>query len=171
MPQFGFFGGQIKVAWRNAAPRWLRSDQMPLIAGFLGRFAPGDSGVETSHSAIEWPGQELLPFEANFGLRRSLVDLVGEFDPALGVSGTDIGRGEETDYLRRALALGFRGRYLPGACVDHRFDENRMRIRYLLRYGIRKGNLLTPASDGINGKTIRILGFVFKGAWQTDQRS
>ena len=53
-------------------------------------------------------------------LRSELVRTVGSFDETLGVgSGTKWGSGEETDYLLRALAAGFRMDYMPEIVVHH----------------------------------------------------
>jgi GT2 family glycosyltransferase len=53
-------------------------------------------------------------------LRRSVVDALDGFDETLGVgSGTPWGSGEETDYLLRALAHGFRLDFDPSIVVHH----------------------------------------------------
>lgn len=53
-------------------------------------------------------------------LRRGVVEAVGTFDVELGLgSGTQFGSGEETDYLLRALDLGFRLEYVPALRVFH----------------------------------------------------
>ena len=69
---------------------------------------------------------------------------MGQFDPALGVSGGDIGRGEESDYFERAQLLGFSGLYVPKAHVRHRFQADRLTLIHLLRYGLAKGRLCPP---------------------------
>jgi GT2 family glycosyltransferase len=53
-------------------------------------------------------------------LRRALVEQVGFFDEALSLgSGTPWGSGDETDYVLRALASGFRLGYDPSIVVYH----------------------------------------------------
>lgn len=53
-------------------------------------------------------------------LRRRVVEAVGPFDEQLGVgAGTGFGSGEETDYLLRALDLGFKLWYDPALTVFH----------------------------------------------------
>ena len=62
-------------------------------------------------------------------LRRRVVEAVGQFDERLGLgSGTPWGSGEETDYLLRAIQLGFKLRFDPTIQVRHpepvdRFDR------------------------------------------------
>jgi len=53
-------------------------------------------------------------------LKKYVVDRVGFFDEELGVgAGTPWGSSEETDYLLRALGLGFRIYYNPNVIVYH----------------------------------------------------
>lgn len=53
-------------------------------------------------------------------LRHEVVRAVGVFDETLGVgAGTAWGSGEETDYLLRALAMGYRLRFEPSLVVWH----------------------------------------------------
>jgi GT2 family glycosyltransferase len=53
-------------------------------------------------------------------LELDVVERVGLFDSTLGVgSGTEWGAGEESDYLLRALKLGYRIKYLPNLKVVH----------------------------------------------------
>ena len=66
------------------------------------------------------------PFESwkagagvSIAVRRSVMDLVGEFDPALG-AGMPSMAGDETDLFRRLLAAGYRIQYDPTALNWHR---------------------------------------------------
>ncbi len=53
-------------------------------------------------------------------LRSKVIEKVGDFNENLGVgAGTPWGSGEETDYLLRALGLGFRIYYDPNLTVYH----------------------------------------------------
>lgn len=76
-------------------------------------------------------------------LRRHLVQTVGEFDEALGVgAGTPWGAGEESDYLIRALHLGYRLRHRPDIHVSHpRKNERPDKQRYYA-YAMGHGRVL-----------------------------
>jgi GT2 family glycosyltransferase len=53
-------------------------------------------------------------------LRKSVVDLVGDFDESLGLgSGTPFGAAEDTDYVIRAIRAGAYIEYYPGLSVRH----------------------------------------------------
>lgn len=144
-PKCGFFGGRIEVDWQGHKPRWLRSNKLVLLNGLFGHY---DLGEET----FEYSAQSPLPYGANFILRRALVDAIGTFDPELGVKGGNAGRGEEADYLHRALAAGQRGRYLPAAVVGHRFQRERLNLAYLYRYGKQKGRAEVLLEDRTSKK-------------------
>lgn len=131
-PHCSFFGGRIEVDWQGCKPRWLRSNKLVLLNGLFGHYDLGDQ-------AFEYSADSSLPYGANFIVRRVLVDAVGTFDTELGVKGGDAGRGEEADYLQRAIAAGQRGCYLPTAVVGHRFQRDRLNLAYLYRYGKQKG--------------------------------
>lgn len=100
-----------------------RSD--PDCAGFSGRAL----ALDGRPYLLRWPeGPEEISKERiwrqaisfSFFLRRTVIESVGAFDETLGLgSGTKWGSGEETDYLLRALELGFRLRYEPTIEVRH----------------------------------------------------
>ena len=141
-PGTGFFGGKILVDWQGKTPQWFQVDNLPLINGLIGQYHYDDKDGDYRHDS-------LLPFGANFALRRELVNAVGDFDQTLGVCGTHLGRGEETDYFHRALLAGFSGRYVASAAVGHRFQAHRVNVQYLFRYGIEKGR----AEFALNNRT------------------
>ncbi len=55
---------------------------------------------------------------ANMAFRRAVAETIAGFDPLLG-AGTRGFSGEDTDFLIRASAAGFRGGYFPTAVVYH----------------------------------------------------
>lgn len=132
-----FFGGRIDVDWQGNTPDWYSDERLPMIDGLIGRY-------ELGGGEVFYPPEDHLPFGANFALHRSLIERVGFFDANLGVKGSGIGRGEESDYFQRAIASGFTGCYLFDALVAHRFQTERISIAYLFRYGIEKGRALEP---------------------------
>ena len=126
-----FFGGRINVDWSGRRPDWLGDESLPLVAGLIGHYAPPTNTKYSSSS--------LLPYGANFAVSRVLIDGVGSFNEKLGVRGNELGRGEETEYLLRALQCGYAGSYLEKAVILHRFDAERLSVSHALRYGIQKG--------------------------------
>lgn len=129
-PGMGFFGGRSVVRWDGPPPAWLDDPNLPFIQGLLCHFDHGQADAEIVDDAG-------LPFGVNMGMRRALVQKVGRFRIDLG-PGTPA-RGEETEYFKRARALGFRGWYLPGVMVYHHVDRSRLAPPALYRHGIAKG--------------------------------
>ena len=80
-------------------------------------------------------------------LRRKIVDAVGLFDESLGLgSGTIFGSGEETDYLVRAVNVGFQIHYTPDLIVHHPHPEEIINDKTLTRtfaYGCGMGRVLS----------------------------
>jgi len=76
----------------------------------------GAADVDASHA-----------WGANLAIRRSALDRVGRFDPALS------GGGDEEEWERRWLATGGRIRSIAAAGVDHRRSGDDARLRSLCR--------------------------------------
>lgn len=70
---------------------------------------------------------------ANLAIRRSALERVGPFDPALS------GGGDEEEWERRWLAAGGRIRYVAAAGVDHRRAGDDARLRSLCRAARTRG--------------------------------
>jgi glycosyltransferase involved in cell wall biosynthesis len=131
-PEHYYFGGKISIIWPNTKPRWLKSDDLSLLNGLFGYYSLGEQNRVYDKNLNG-------PYGANFVLRRSILNIVGEFNERLGVSGTSIARGEETEYFKRAQDAACSGLYCADAEVGHRFQIERITIPYLFRYGIEKG--------------------------------
>lgn len=130
---YEYFGGPIVVDWQQQKPKWLTSDNLVILQGLFGAYRLHDKEVDYQ---LDSSG----PYGANFVVRRSLFSRLGGFNPDLGVKGDELGRGEESEFFARALHAGAKGRYLPQAIVYHRFQQERIGVRYLYRYGKAKGN-------------------------------
>lgn len=127
-----FFGGRVIARWDERPPRWFRQESLALLGGV---FVHQDLG-ETNR----WlEAGDPLPIGASFGLRRRLWERLGPFRSDLGVSGKQQGRGEETEFLTRAVAAGARGVYVGESRCWHPVDPSRVRFRALLEYGRASG--------------------------------
>jgi glycosyltransferase involved in cell wall biosynthesis len=128
-----FFGGRILPKWSEGKrPTWLRDESMPLIAAKLCHY---DLGTDVRY----YRSGEPLPYGASFAVRRPLVERVGRFRADLGVRGETTGRGEEAEYMQRAVELGMRGLYVGSALCFHWNRAQDLSLGRLYRYGVQKG--------------------------------
>lgn len=146
-PESGFVGGRIIAKFEGSAPGWLRDPNMPLISGVLVQY---DLGIEDRRIKKA----ESLPFGANFAISRMLYADIGFFNTELGVKGKIPGRGEETEYLLRALNQGWHGCYLANSLVYHLITKKRISLAHFYRHGIQKGIAAGHADSGINSDSI-----------------
>jgi hypothetical protein len=84
--------------------------------------------------------RQRIPLGANFAVRRSLVDAIGGFDPALGRDSGRVLLGQELpEFFARARAAGRRGLYVPAMRVQHHVPARRLRPSYFRRWWYGKG--------------------------------
>ena len=145
--------------WPNGKPRWFKDESLALVSGLLVRF---DLGESTREFALDDP----TPFGASFGLRRSVVDMIGDFRRDLGVTGGIPGRGEESEYLRRVLAAGFSGVYVGEGSVHHWTDSRRLKFGYLYRYGVQTGIAEKLTGSAAVGSSVQAVVFAARGCLQ-----
>jgi len=131
-PNAEYFGGRILPNWRQAKPRWIGAEPLPLIDGVLGWF---DHGVETRPFLATEP----LPFGASFAVKRNLFEKIGSFRVDLGTGGTALGPGEETEFLMRVRDSGVQGVYVGEALCLHSYDPRRLTLSALYHHGMLKG--------------------------------
>lgn len=154
---FSFFGGKICVEWGGNRPFWYKPGELALIDGMVGNYDLGSEDREYIRDA-------LLPYGANFAVSATLVERVGTFNTKLGVKGKEVGRGEESDFIFRAMQQNFKGMYLNKASVGHRFQVERISIGHLVKYGMAKGRA-PGATDLVDWKR-EIMSQVLRGMYQ-----
>jgi glycosyltransferase involved in cell wall biosynthesis len=131
-PDADYFGGRVLPYWLDGRPMWLKDCAMDLIGGLLVHY---DLGIDLRLYSQEDP----TPIGANFAIRRRLFENLKPFRTDLGVRGFTPGRGEESEYLSRARAHGFKGVYVGAAVCHHFVDPVRLNLGYMYRYGIQTG--------------------------------
>jgi GT2 family glycosyltransferase len=116
-PQHEAFGGPIRPRLEGSRLRACGREPLPVTSL--------DLGPEDADADFVWG--------ANFTFRRSALERIGRFDPALG------GAGDEEDWQRRLRASGGRIRYVAAAGVDHRRAGPDARVRSLSRAAFHRG--------------------------------
>jgi GT2 family glycosyltransferase len=116
-PQHEAFGGPIRPRLEGSRLRACGREPLPITSL--------DLGPDDGEAAFVWG--------ANFTFRRSALERIGRFDPALG------GAGDEEDWQRRLRAAGGRIRYVAAAGVDHRRAGADARVRNLSRAAFHRG--------------------------------
>jgi hypothetical protein len=161
-PDASFLGGRILPRWSEGKrPAWLRDESMPLIAGKLCYY---DLGTEVRR----YRPSEPLPYGASFAVRRPLVERVGRFRTDLGVTGETPGRGEEAEYMQRAVERGMHGLYVGSALCFHWNQARDFSLGRLYRYGIQKG-IETCRRSGMpppGGSLARQASYLTRGLYQ-----
>ena len=117
-PEHEAFGGPIRPRLEGARLRACGREPLPIT---VARPRPGGPRRRRSRGARTSP------------LRRSALERIGRFDPALG------GAGDEEDWQRRLRAAGGRIRYVAAAGVDHRRAGADARVRALSRAAFHRG--------------------------------
>lgn len=160
-PDVDFYGGRCHGQWATPPPRWLDDPALPFFQGLVGHYDLGDADRALTAA-------DPLPFGVNFGIARRVAVHLGPFRTDLG-AGTAAARGEETEYLARAVAAGFRGRYLAGARAGHRVaDGARFSLPALYRHGVAKGrsHVLADGDGARRGSRMREAFQLAAAAWQ-----
>jgi glycosyltransferase involved in cell wall biosynthesis len=116
-PNADVFGGPIRARLEGPAPRSCGRELPPITTLDLGAV-----DVETE-----------LVWSANMLLRRSALELVGDFDETLPTGG------DEEEWLRRLGARGGHVFYVADAAIDHRRVGDDARLRSLMRGAYRRG--------------------------------
>ena len=117
-PEADAFGGPIRARFEGHAPRGCGREDPPITTL--------DLGPEDVEAPMVWG--------ANFAVRRSAVERIGEFDESL-----DRSHGDEEDWLLRLRAAGGRIVYLGAAGLDHRRSPGDSGLGALARAAYHRG--------------------------------
>src|SRR5215218_10287344 len=117
-PEADAFGGPIRARFEGHTPRACGREDPPITTLDL-----GDDDVE---AAMVWG--------ANFAVRRSAVERIGEFDESL-----DRAHGDEEEWLLRLRAAGGSIVYLAEAGLDHRRSADDSGLASLARAAYHRG--------------------------------
>ncbi len=127
-PDAGLYCGRILPDWDGSEPEWVHDEGPYKIYPLpVPRYEQGDA--PKTITAEKGP----IPGGGNLVMRRAVFDLAGEFSTELGPHGHDLGGGEDSEYVLRAMARGVRCQYQPAMVQYHYVDNERLRVGYLLK--------------------------------------
>jgi glycosyltransferase involved in cell wall biosynthesis len=129
-PEAGAFGGPIRARFEGRAPRACGREDPPITTLDLG---PRDREAE-------------MVWGANFMVRRSAIERVGEFDESIVTP-----HGDEEEWLERLRAAGGAIEYIASAGLDHRRTAEDARLNRLARAAYARGRG-ARASDSRRGR-------------------
>jgi glycosyltransferase involved in cell wall biosynthesis len=139
-PDAQVFGGPIRAQLEGPAPRSCGREAPPITTLDL-----GDADVEAQ-----------LVWSANMLLRRSALELAGEFDESLPTGG------DEEEWQRRLASRGGKVVYVAAAAIDHRRVGDDARLRSLMRSAYHRGYNLRGFDESHHkappvGRELRVL--------------
>ncbi len=126
-----FWGGPIIPFFDERRPQWLKENWELCRACYAFRDI-GDKPVAFH--------ERLLPYGANFALRTD-VQKQFKFNTSLGRRGREVTGEDEVDLLRRLVAAGHRGCWVPGARLRHLITPDRVTEKFVGAYFFGQGKV------------------------------
>ncbi|WP_018077006.1 sulfatase-like hydrolase/transferase [Thiobacillus denitrificans] len=127
-PDAGLYCGRILPDWDGSEPAWVHDEGPYRIYPLpVPRYDQGDTPRLITAAAGPIPGG------GNLTVRRRVFDAMGRFSTELGPHGHDLGGGEDSEYVLRALSRGEQCQYAPAIVQYHFVDTERLRLAYLLK--------------------------------------
>lgn len=130
-PSIDYTGGPVRPIWEQPCPAWLDRQR----ADLWGTLAILDYGPEP----FVFEQRRRVPLGANMAVRRTLIDRVGGFDPALGRKGDSLLGQEQAEFFCRSRAIGATGVYEPAMALHHHVPAKRLTKDYFRRWWYWKG--------------------------------
>lgn len=132
-PDAGLYCGRILPDWDGGEPPWVHDEGPYRIYPLpVPRYDQGDT--PKTITAEEGP----IPGGGNLVVHQRVFQLTGLFSTELGPHGHDLGGGEDSEYVLRALERGERCQYSPSIVQHHFVDNERLRLGYLLKKGYQR---------------------------------
>ncbi len=141
-PDAGLYCGRILPDWDGTEPGWVHDEGPYRIYPLpVPRYDQGSAAKLIT--AEEGP----IPGGGNLVVRRNVFELAGEFSTELGPHGHDLGGGEDSEYVLRAMSRGAICQYAPEIVQYHYVDNQRLKFGYLLKKSYQR----TRSTSRING--------------------
>ncbi|MBI2798860.1 MAG: sulfatase-like hydrolase/transferase [Gammaproteobacteria bacterium] len=132
-PKAAIYCGRILPDWTGAEPQWVHDDGPYRIYPLpVPRYDQG------SQPRLVTEDEGPIPGGGNLIVRRHVFGLAGRFSTELGPHGHDLGGGEDSDYVIRALRRGATLQYIPDIVQYHYVDLARLTLSYIVRKGFQR---------------------------------
>ncbi len=152
-PEAGLYCGRILPDWDGTEPEWVHDEGPFRIYPLpVPRY---EQGSEPKAVTLE---EGTIPGGGNLVVRRAVFALAGQFSTELGPHRHDLGGGEDTEYVIRAMTRGARLQYVPAILQYHYVDLERLKLSYI----IRKGYQRTRSTARINHVTGRVPAYMWR---------
>lgn len=159
--------GRILPDWDGREPPWVH-DTGPYRVYPL-PIPRQDFGPQSRELGVDGP----IPGGGNQIIHADVLRRVGPFSTELGPQGHDLGGGEDTEYMLRALRAGERLWYEPAILQHHYVDLDRLELRYLLRKAFQRSAsavaLHSAAGSPAGGVPLylvrKLAGYAFRVLW------
>jgi len=126
-----YTGGPVLPLWESPCPSWLDQTRSEL----WGTVAILDYGPDP----FIFEARRRVPLGANMAVRRTLIERIGGFDPALGRQGQSLLGQEQAEFFCRSRAAGAHGLYVPNMSVRHHVPARRLTRTYFREWWYWKG--------------------------------
>ena len=131
------FFGKILPDWNGEEPRWAHEKGKYAIYPLpVPCYDKGDDSFEFNNNVSK-------PGGGNLALKRDVFNVVGQFNTDLGPSGHNLGGGEDSDFMHRAIKIGIKLRYLPEMIQYHYVDIKRFRLSYIISKSFQRSRSVT----------------------------
>ena len=125
--------GRILPDWTGGEPPWVHDDGPYRIYPLpVPRYDQG------SEPRLITEDEGPIPGGGNLVVRRQVFGIAGRFSTELGPRGHDLGGGEDSDYVIRALRRGAVLQYVPDVVQYHYVDLERLTLSYIVRKGFQR---------------------------------
>jgi glycosyltransferase involved in cell wall biosynthesis len=130
-PSIAYTGGPVLPLWESPCPSWLDQRRSDL----WGTLAILDYGPDP----FIFEERRRVPLGANMAVRRTLIERIGGFDPALGRRGQSLLGQEQAEFFCRSRAIDARGLYVPEMSLQHHVPARRLTRAYFREWWYWKG--------------------------------
>jgi glycosyltransferase involved in cell wall biosynthesis len=141
---FDCFGGLYTAWYLTEKPPWLSEK--------FGNKKPLRSDIGLIDGSTEWLSG------GNFAIKKTVLEAIGGFNPELGMTGNNIGYGEE-DYLQQQLFKeGYKIGFDPELVIEHAVLPHKLKLIWHLKSSFKQG----VAREQIRNRKRNIIILIFE---------